>query len=391
MFTLCVLNEARELIAALDEIAKPQFSKRSRAATEITVTVPRDITPDTIILYRLVTGDGEQFVTGDGKAMLAQTRDSPSKLGFLQRGNFLQIFRHDVPIASGRIEIRDVDPDWVTVTAYTEEILLQDYRTPDQYSAVLNGLDAADAIRLCLQRWHTVRIKTAGQWDDGSLTDTEAWDAAGGSLWLERDNEGAYKRNGYAIYTFDAGDIPGFLEWDRIRWLADYPPNGLVYSTIQYRFGTSGPWIPSTSWPSLLDEDGDPDPEGQTITGERGILPDQLGLYVGTNNATLQVRVNLYSDDPDSEDDDEEGTSGSSPVAFALEVIARTAGPVSEGDIPISTGHTVLGVAADGATALDVVQQVCEQAKLEFEVVNGALTVAEKLGPDLDDDINLIS
>lgn len=352
--TVRLLNKNRELIRVLTGVSDPAYARRPRSATEVTVSLPRATAPA------------------------------------IDRGMFLELWRGEEREAIGRIDIRDVDPDFIHVTAFTEEVLLKDYKCPDQYTPVFASMDAADAIRLALARWRTRRVKTKAQWQASvSSSNVEAHDAAGGSLWLSRDGQGQYHRSGYAIYQFNSSDFPGFTSWDRVRWASDYPPEGLVFTTIQYRFGTSGSWIPSTEWPSY--ETDDEDELTQMLTGERGVLPDRLGLAITGTNPVLQVRVNLYTDDPDSQEEDEEDTAGSSPVFFALEVIARATGPVGAGDIPPSFGVTVSGINADNVDAFEIIRQVCEQVDVGFNVVDGLCNTAEAFGPDLSGDVNLVT
>src|SRR5690606_19403650 len=67
---------------------------------------------------------------------------------------------------------------------------------------------------------------------------------------------------------------------------------------------------------------------------------------------------------------------------FAVEMIARTEGAIEAGDIPASTGDLVSGIEADGASALNVLSQACEQAGWEFWVSNGKLNTAKEMGED---------
>ncbi len=347
-----ILDRNRAVLAVLPGAFDARYTRRPLSATEVSVSVPRD---------------------------------SPG-LEHAVRGNLLEVWRGQVLEASGRLELRDVSGGVITLTAYTEEILLKDSRLPAAYGAVFSGMDAADVIRACLDGWAVKRIKSATEWADTTgISKVVAVDAGGGTLWLARDGDGKYERNGYAYYRFTAASIPNFKGWDRIRWASDYPADGLVYTTIQYRFGTSGTWLPNVTWPS----DGDP---SQTLTGERGVLPDEQGLSLGgATNSILEVRCNLYSDDQDSQEEGETGTSGTSPRFYALEVIARTTGVITAGSIPASTGVTMQAVNADATTAFDVIRDACEQAKLDFQVLQGQLSAAEAFGPSLTNVVNLVT
>jgi len=364
MLTVRILDPGtRGVLAVLPEATDPRYSRRPRSATEITVSVPRD---------------------------------APG-LAHATRGRLLEVWRGDNLEASGRLELRDVSGGTVTLTAYTEEIRLKDYRTPAAYGAALSGRDAADVIRACLDRWHTIRLKSAADWRvDGSvvnlvMTNVQALDAGGGTLWLTRDAQGRYVRNGHVRLTFDAATIPGFTGWERIRWASDWPPDGLVYTTLQYALSNSATlpgesstsWLPNVSWQS-------PSTNPQTLRGERGVLPDEIGIDLGgASNRYLHVICRLYTDDQTSQEEGEEGTSGSSPRFYALEVVARTQGEIIAGDIPAETGVTVQAINADSATAFDVIRDACEQANLDFQVHGGALHVAESFGGE--DGLHLVT
>jgi len=366
MLTVRILDPAtRGVLAVLPEATDPRYSRRPRSATEIVVTVPRD---------------------------------APG-LAHATRGRLLEVWRGDELEASGRLELRDVSGDSVLLTAYTEEIRLKDYRTPAVYGAALSGRDAADVIRACLDRWYPIRLKTVKEWLELSehmrsrlSSGVSAHDAGGGTLWLARDAQGRYVRSGWVRYMFDSSTIPGFTGWDRIRWASDYPPDGLVYTTVQYLLSDGGAvphpsdptgYLPNVSWQS-------PSTNPQTLYGERGVLPDEIGIDLGgATNRYLYVVLRLYTDDQTSQEEGEEGTSGSSPRFYALEVVARTQGEIIAGDIPAETGVTVQAINADSATAFDVIRDACEQANLDFQVVTGALHVAESFGGE--DGLHLVT
>lgn len=364
MLTVLILDPAtRAVLTVLPEAVSVTYARRPRTATEITVTV---------------------------------ARDAPG-LAHATRGRLLEVWRGTTLEASGRLELRDVTRSTVTLTAYTEEIVLKDYVTPDAYGAALSGRDAADVIRACLDRWHTIRLKAAADWQAGgsvanlAMTNVQAVDAGNGTLWLTRNGSGQYERAGYVRLTFDADTIPGFTGWERVRWASDYPPDGLVYTTLQYALSNSATlpgesstsWLPNVSWQS-------PSTNPQTLKGERGVLPDEIGLELGgATERYLHVICRLYSDDQTSQEEGEVDTSGSSPRWYALEVVARTGGPIQAGSIPASTGVTVQALQADNAPAFDVIRAACEQAELDFQVLAGALNVAESFGGE--DGLHLIT
>lgn len=364
VLTARILDRDRNVLSVLPEVFDPRYSRRPRSATEVIVSLPRN-------------APGLQHAV---------------------RGNLLEVWRGETLEASGRLELRDVAGGVVTLTAYTEEILLKDYRTPAAYGAALSGLDAADVVRSCLNRWMVQRVKSVADWNGDNIpsqyrSNVQAIDAAGGSLWLTRNGAGQYERSGHVVFTFEGSEIPGFAGWDRIRWSSDWPPDGLVYTTVQYFLNNSssapGPasssWLPNISFPSDSDN-------SQTLRGERGVLPDELGIDLGGDTRLrLHVICRLYTDDQVSQEEGETGTSGSSPRFFALEAIARVNTPLTAGEIPAATGKTIQAVNADTVTAFDVVRDACEQAGLDFQVRQGQLHVADAFGPSLTASVNLVT
>ena len=154
---------------------------------------------------------------------------------------------------------------------------------------------------------------------------------------------------------------------------------------MQYRFGTTGTWLPTTSIPG--------GPGEQTIVGLRGALTDQVGFdLAGSTAAVVQVRVNLYTDDTTSLNP-AGAQQGVTPRLFGVELLARTTARVIAGTIPATTGVTVQGVdvGPDGATALALLVGLCEQHSHEFRVEDGALSLAQQFGADRRNELTLRS
>jgi len=135
-----------------------------------------------------------------------------------------------------------------------------------------------------------------------------------GLVMLAKQANGRYHSSGYIVLVFSAGEIVNFKRWDRIRWSAD--SEDPVKTTVQ--FGYDG-----ANWSQEFD----------------GGFPEEVGIGGLSNTETLYVRVNLYTNDTESEDP-EGNPVGVTPIVFAVEVIARTKGDLIAGNIPDVAGVT---------------------------------------------------
>src|SRR5690606_21934772 len=172
---------------------------------------------------------------------------------------------------------------------------------------------------------------------------------------------GRYVASGHITVRFKRDDVPDFLRWDRIRWASD---NGApVRTTMQYRYGDGSTM---SAWSDEVE----------------GALPDEIGIVPATTDAeVIDIRINLYTDDRDTEDD-EGNPVGQTPFVFAVELIARTTGALMAGDIPAVAGVKVSGLEADGVSAFHVLSQACAQTGWEFWVSDGKLHLAQEMGAD---------
>ena len=353
-----ILDRNRELLAVLDRHGGFSFTRKPSTATRGEIRVPRN----------------------------------DEKIGHVQLGKFVSIFRHRDGDTSRRftgvIVERDVVGDFLTLAFGSEETLLDWTLCPENYSPVLNGSDLADVVRRCLDDWHVLRVKAQEQWQSVSeqhgrraSSQNIDVDTLPGQMILATDGNNAYLPSGNAVFRFDRDEVPDFVEWDRVRWVSDYADD--VRTTIQV--STQSVLPTSAEW-NEIDE-------------VRGFMPESLGwptqgfsaLGVDAKQAdTVWIRVNLYTDDTTSPDDDDEPTQfGVTPRVHALELIARTQSEVGEGDIPASTGVTVRGLNANQSTSLEIIREACLQAEWEFVVDNGQLSLAENIGMDRSGDIVL--
>jgi len=335
---LVILDRDRKIRASLPGVAW-NYTRRINEATDISLSVPRQVVDE----YIPPGHDLEDFFR-------------KNKAQYAEIASFIQVFSGSTLKASGKIARRTLG-ELVEIQAFTEEILLEGNLTPAQYGKVYDGWDLAYVARDILDGWQSIRVKDKSQWQaymaDSSDVDL---DTEPGVVMLAKSG-GQYRPSGYITLQFDSGEVRDFLRWDRIRWSAD--SEDPVKTTIQY--STNG-----TSWSSEFD----------------GGIPEEVGIV--PSNATsdsMYIRINLYTDDTESEDPDGNPV-GVTPFVFAVELIARTEGDLVEGNIPATSGVVVKGIDADHASAFQVLLSACEQAGWEFQVVNGALSIAESLGAD---------
>jgi hypothetical protein len=357
-----ILDKNRKLVAILPGV-RWHYTRRINEATDVSIYIPREIIDEVVApdhpLYGFLGAAQPVVVEG------APKRERDNKPAYAAIASYVQVYQGDKLRASGKIVGRDLG-QVVTVHAMTEEILLEANLTPAQYGKVWDGWDLADVARDLLDGWQTIRVKAPEQWQQ-YMVDSYRVDLTTdpGLVMLAKDAEGKYYQSGYITLAFSADEIPNFKRWDRIRWSADSDGSGgpgqepIVRTTMQ--------WSPNgSSWSAEWD----------------GGLPEEVGYYIGGTYPQVYVRINLYTNDTESEDD-EGNPVGVTPTVFACELIARTQGPgVAVGNIPATAGVRVKSLDADHTSALQVLVAACEQADWEFTVWNGALSVAETLGTD---------
>ena len=335
MYQVRILDRFRHTRAILNGV-QWNYSRYINQATEITITIAKEVVQN-----------------ADLSPDLASYLLKTDKVKHVELASFIQIFRGPDLVVSGVINNRSIGQQTVTVSAYTEEILLEKNVTPTNYGKVFDGWDLADVARSCVDNWYTIRIKDKSQWQDYMVSSSNIdLDTDPGVVMLAKDHNGQYRSSGHITLKFDSGEIPNFKAWDRFRWSSD--GGGDVKTTIQLSKNGS-------SWTPAVD----------------GGLPEEIGVStVGYN----YVRINLFTEDITSEDG-EGNKVGTTPTVFACEMIARTRGELVP-DIPITAGVTVKGLSADYANAFRVLADACEQVEWEFRVHNNVLSIQERIGVD---------
>lgn len=359
MYNIRLLDIHRRRIAVIGRFESWRYTRRPSEATELTITLPREdveaALPAGTDIYAFLSPAQVVPVMPAGAG---QGVGRPEPL-FSQAGvaYFVEIYRGTQHVVTGRIAHRDIGEDTVTITCHTEEILLRSNVTPAQYGRVWDDWDLADLARDVLNGWHVQRVKDKTQWDSALEFHNVDTTTEPGIVMLSKDASGRYHGTGYITLRFSRQNIGNFLRWDRIRWVSDNA--GPVRTTMQYR-ADGGAWS-AEYW---------------------GALPDEIGVAIAQVNAhTIDVRINLYTEDRETEDP-AGNPVGQTPAVFAVEVIARVQGEIEPGNIPPAAGVTVAGLEADSATALEVLGQACRLVGWEFIVRNGKLDLAEKIGQD---------
>lgn len=355
MYNLRLLDIHRNRIAIIDQVETWRYNRRPSEATEISVTLPRETVeaalPGGVDLHAFFAPYQVVAISGDEHTLTKESKHEHARIA-----HYVQIYRGTRHVVTGRISKRDIGDDTVTIRCHTEEIELESHITPAQYGRKWDHWDLADVARDMLRGWHVQRVKDKTQWDAAIERVNVDTSTEPGVVMLAKSG-GKYVSQGHITLRFSKADVPGFHSWDRIRWASDNVAP--VRTTMQWR-ADGGPWSQEME----------------------GALPDEVGVVPGSADAdVIDVRINLYTDDQETEDA-EGNPVGQTPYVFAVEMIARTEGRIEAGDIPAAAGVLVSGLEADGASALNVLSQACEQAGWEFWVSDGKLNLAEEMGED---------
>lgn len=355
MYNLRILDINRRRIAVIDRLESWRYTRRPSEATEISVTLPREdveaALPAGVDVYAFLApyqvvpvGRGSSSGPDEGTHRHARI------------AHYVEIYRGTKHVVTGRISKRDIKDDTITIQCHTEEIELESHVTPAQYGRKWDHWDLADVARDMLRGWHVQRVKDKTQWDAAIERVNVDTSTEPGVVMLAKSG-GKYVSQGHITLRFSKADVPGFHSWDRIRWASDNVAP--VRTTMQWR-ADGGPWSQEME----------------------GALPDEVGVVPGSANAdVIDVRINLYTEDQEAEDANGNPV-GVTPYVFAVEMIARTERRIEAGDIPAAAGVLVSGLEADGASALNVLSQACEQAGWEFWVSDGKLNLAKQMGED---------
>src|SRR5690625_5046887 len=101
-YSVRVLDRERRVIAVLDVLDEPRYSRRPRTATEIIISIPR-VKHDPAQEFSVATGSDEQLITGSGANVMLGQVITRSKLSAIKRGHYLEVWRDDEVEITGRI------------------------------------------------------------------------------------------------------------------------------------------------------------------------------------------------------------------------------------------------------------------------------------------------
>lgn len=332
-YTIVIYNESNEVVAALNDVAKPSYNRSKNSADEVSIEIPR----------------------------------KSDKIGEVKIGRRFEILRYiggdSVVEESGYISEIGYSGDWYTMNGFTEETLLSRYQTPVNYGYPFYSEKAnlAEFFDNFARGFEMVQVK--GQWGDFDVSSTNI-DFTFDEYLLLTESSDVYATDGEVVFEFTK---PSNQIWDRFRWVSDYDDESQVFTTVQYRVGatsgTLGPW------------------SAETV----GALVDVVGIVIAASSTdnVLQVRVNFDTNN-----------TAVTPRLFALEVIKRTA-PILNVDYTTfasedATAITAPAVEADSKTFLDLAIDACAVVGWEFKVLDSTLYFSNNFGVNRTNDFVLV-
>lgn len=303
-----LLDSTGELVALLDPIS-PEYRRRQNQATSFSFGVLADDT----------------------------------RVQELQAARHCTLYRDGVEKAAGYITARDFTSNPYRIECMTNEALLRRNIVPRAWKK-WNSFDLADAVKDLTLGFKTQVKNTGDDWLNAvekNNVDVLTWP---GRVVLAKDVAGAYVPHGYITVQFDMGQI---ARYDLLRWSEDVGEA----TRIRAQFRTSPDAVNWSAWSVEL----------------ASVYPDEDGVALTGSDRYIQVRFHLYTDDTTTEDQNEVPT-GYTPMLLGCEVIARTLGPVTVGNIPDSTGSIVQGYTFNRENSLRILQTWCEDYGYEFFV-----------------------
>ncbi len=273
------------------------------------------------------------------------------------------------------------DTKLCTITGVTYERLLKQMMAPCEIN--LNGMDLGDAIRYLLRGWKTYSITTFEDFEScidqvGTDIDTES-----GNMYLTRTPgqkvvDGVtyqierFAGEGYRIFEIELGEK--VTEVERIFWShkigeAKDEDDNLRATSTAYQYQTSrndGPW---SDWSVLIGKNAistQPSEDGFPIVGFDNLSglgnKIRVKIWLFTDNTTIPA---YEWEDLDPQVDT--NTLGITPEFRGLKLICRTAGTVTEGNIPV-TGIKIKNFEISRTSHYNIIRQLCQTYKYEFLV-----------------------
>lgn len=327
IYSVVLYDSSGDAVAVLENAGTPSYSRSKNTADQVSFSVPK----------------------GD------------PKIPFVALGQRFELIRN-IGLGSSSLEVSGFissfgwDTDSFVIEGFTEEIILERYFTPEQYSYPMTSenQDLDSFVPQLMESFVTDRVK--GNWSSFISAESNVDYTTNPEFMLLTKSGGDYVSSGYVVFRFSklANE-----KWERVRWVSDYyvDEDGEVTTKVSYRQADTIGGLSSVAF----------------TTPVAGALPDVVGLILASPTlAYTEVRVDFSTDSTDT-----------SPVLFSLEVIKRGLTPIHTVNV-LGDGHLIptLGVNADQASFLSILISALEPSGWEFELVDGVLTVAESLGED---------
>lgn len=296
-------------------------------------------------------------------------------IGELRSFRPVVLYRDGLEKAAGYLLTPDFSSNPYRFQAITNEALLRDIVTPRSWKR-WNGMDLADAVRDLLLGFKVEVRNTEADWNTAVekvdveikvLTDGEPpVSRPNGTVALAKETSGVYlgqyKSHGYI--TLPPIHFGAIERYELLRWAEDV--GEAVRIRAQFRTSQDGQvW---GDWSAEL----------------AAVYPDEDGVALAGNDPWIQPRFHLYTDDVTSEDPNGDPV-GYSPLLHGFEIIARVAGPLTDGNIIAAAGVKVEGFTFDRDNGLNVLRTWTEKYGFEFQAdASRRLHFAKALGQAVD-------
>ncbi len=296
------------------------------------------------------------------------------------------LYRGAENVASGRIIARNITENPWTYEGLTNEVNLEQIILPSRWGEVYRGWDIADVGRDLLKRRRTFRLNTQAHWQQYMVasSNVDLTSNPGYVMIARYAYQGGLRYHKSASITLQFPDPGDGFAWERIRW------SEIVgdVTRIRIQYSTDG----GQTWSQ----------EMEATNAEDVQMNEEVGVLLSGQGGSIQVRINLYTDDDTSPFYDEEylaenpGTQqvyGRTPILTGAELMMSKPGLVQPhpSEFPASAGVT-LNSPPDWseATALEAWQDLYDLFGWEWYVDgDNYLHFAERLGVDRTNEIVL--
>jgi hypothetical protein len=332
IYSVVLRDDNGDPVGVLENCAPPTYSRSKNTADQVTFSVPK----------------------GDPKIPLVSLGQRFEIVRNLGGGaSSLEV--------SGFVSSLGWDTENFLVDGFTEEIVLERFFFPEQYSYPLQSENPTLDV-FCPQLIKSFIIdRVKGNWASYISASSNIDFTTNPEFMLLTKSGGNYVSSGFVVFRFTklANE-----EWERFRWVSDYyvDEDGEVTTKVSYRQADTIGALSSVAF----------------TTPQAGALPDVVGIVIADPNlAYLEVRVDFATD-----------TTEASPVLFSMEVIKRGLSEIHTVNV-LGDGHLVdvPGLSVDNESFLSGLISALEPSGWEFEVVDGVLTVAETLGTNKSYDV----